>query len=68
VLGAERINLSDKVVAIVGEDGDEFLNDRLRADLTAQQNAAAQRNAEKSASELPRANGGAGHTGQARRK
>ncbi len=45
VLGSERINLSGKVVAIVGEDDGDFLNDRLRADLAAQQ----QRNADKSA-------------------
>jgi hypothetical protein len=37
VLGAERVNLGGKVVAIVGEDGSECLNDRLRADLAAQQ-------------------------------
>lgn len=33
VLGAERVNLSGKVVGIVGDGDEEFLNDRLRADL-----------------------------------
>jgi ProQ/FINO family len=36
VLGAERVNLGGKVVAIVGDDGPDCLNDRLRADLAAQ--------------------------------